>query len=89
MALYKNNALITRTSTSEVRYNTRNRTTSQYGKYKCLSDIKLAVIEKVILLQEEGIGITIEKMKSISIDNEQLLILFSLPNSKITDCLST
>ena len=60
ITLYKINVLLTRTSSSGLRYNTQNRITpSQYGKYRCLIDIKITVIENEILLQEEGIGIKI------------------------------
>ena len=55
ITLYKNNALIMRNSSSGVHYNTQNRTTSsQYGRYRCLIDTKVTVIEKELLLQEEG-----------------------------------
>ena len=58
MTLYKNNALLARTSSSGVHYNTQNRTTSsQYGKYRCLIDTKITVFVSEILLQEEGMGV--------------------------------
>ena len=56
ITLYKNSAPIMRASSSKrVHYNTQNRTTSsQYGRYRCLIDTKITVVEKEVLLQEEG-----------------------------------
>ena len=57
ITLYKNNVLLTRTSSSGVHYNTENRITpSQYGKYKCLIDTTVSVVGNEMLLQEEGMS---------------------------------
>ena len=58
ITLYKNNALLTGTSSSGVHYNTQNRTTSsQYGKYRCLIYTKINVFVSEISLQEKGMSI--------------------------------